>query len=204
MDQIDALDAWRRTRDPQSAGPAAPPSGPLSREQHLDAERRAAALLRERTAVLAALDRQLSGTGLPAAPRTARVVVAHRGAWFRDRLTSCLAEHGVLAAASVEDGADAVGAAVVEQPDVLLLEDRLPSVTGLDVVAAVRQLAPRAVVAVQVLSAGDGQRYLDAGAHAVFPRSVNPAQVGLALAQRLFETAADEQPRTPAQRAPGR
>lgn len=203
MDQIDALDAWRRTRDPQ-ARPAVGTAG-LSREQHLDAERRTAALQRERSAVLAALDRQLLGTGRLTAPSAARVLVAHRGAWFRDRLTTSLAEHGVLAAASLEDGADAIGAAVVEQPDVLLVEDRLPSVTGLDVVAAVHQLAPRALLAVQVLSTGEGQRFLDAGAHAVFSRSVSPAQVGLALARRLFEPGrADGEPRTPAQRTPGR
>ena len=56
----------------------------------------------------------------------------HRQAWFRGKVASGLQAGGVAVEADLENGADALGAVVAEQPDFLLVEDKLPMVSGLD------------------------------------------------------------------------
>ncbi|MDP9460653.1 MAG: hypothetical protein M3Q22_10525 [Actinomycetota bacterium] len=82
------------------------------------------------------------------------------------------AEHGFEVLGLLCDGADAIGTAVAEQPDVLFVEDRLPSASGLEVLRAVRRLAPNTVLALHLLGDGDISRYIDAGARSVSTRRV--------------------------------
>ena len=83
------------------------------------------------------------------------------------------------------DGADGLAAVVLEQPDVLVLEARLPSLPGIDVVRTVHELAPRTLVAVQAESSAEVERLLDAGAAAVFSPTVPPAAVCQDVAERF-------------------
>lgn len=171
-DQITALNAWRGLRDPALAPPR--PSGFGAREHRQDAGRVAAARERERRALLAALDRQLRAHGLPGGHRGPRVVLAHRDRWSRGALSSALEAEGCELVAALDDGADAVGTAVAEQPDVLLVEERLPTVPVEEVLQVCRALLPAAVLAVEARSGESTGRLLDAGAHAVVSRAVGP------------------------------
>jgi CheY-like chemotaxis protein len=173
--QVEAIDAWnqaQRSEDDAAEGV------PLTRELRLDLARRTEARRREQQAVHARAEQQLreSGGVLGDRART-RAVLAHRNAWLRDSVAARLEEHGVAVVGVFDDGADAVGTVVVEQPDLVLVEDRLPTLSGIDVVRRVRRFAPQAVVGVQCLD-GDGIRALaDAGAQAVFTRRVTPLDI---------------------------
>lgn len=176
LDQLAAVAAW------QAAVRSLPPVEATSREERLDAARREAALQRERAALVAraALHLEQDGPVRPV-PVPVRAVLAHRDPWLRDRVGSCLQELGVRVAGSFDDGADAAGTVVAEQPDVLLVEDRLPTLTGLQVVERARAFAPRTLVGVQVDGPVDVAALTDAGARAVFARRVPPRDVAAQL-----------------------
>jgi CheY-like chemotaxis protein len=118
-------------------------------------------------------------------------VVAHRNPWLRDTVAKRLGDEGIDVVGLFEDGADCAGTLVAEQPDLLLVEDRLPTMSGLEVVLRARQFAPRTVVGAQALDAGSVAALFDAGATAVFARRVPPADM---IAQLLAHLAAADQP----------
>lgn len=187
LDQLQALERWSRTRDPAAPGAAATvqPSA-VSREQRLDHDRRRQARWRERSALLATLDRQLSGRCPigPAVPLV-RAVVAHRAPWFQDRLAACLQSQGVRVLAVLDDGADALGVTVVEQPDLLLVQEQMPHLSGLEILAASTVLAPRTLLAVQSAQPEHAAALEAAGAGLVVAATVRPADVALRLLARL-------------------
>jgi DNA-binding NarL/FixJ family response regulator len=98
-----------------------------------------------------------------------------------------LAELGIKVVAQLDNGADGVGALVAEQPDLLLVEDALPQVTGMQMLAATRRYAPHTRTAMQVPYDDGLAPALDAGAAAVFTRRTPPADIALQLA-RLVAT----------------
>ncbi len=114
-------------------------------------------------------------------------VVTHRHAWFVDKVALLLAEQGVTVLACTDNGAEALGAVVAEQPDVLLVEDALPQVTGMQILAAKRRYAPRTMTAIQVPYEDGLIAAFDAGAVAVFTRRIPPADISGELA-RLVAT----------------
>ncbi len=106
-----------------------------------------------------------------------RAVVAHRSVWFTEKVVSALFECGVDVVARSENGAQAVGIAVAEQPDLLLVEDALPMMAGEAVVREVLALAPGILVAAQVAHDDGVSRMLEAGARAAYARRVPPCDV---------------------------
>ena len=173
--QLAAIDAWHRAR---RAGDEAASTVSMTREMRLDVNRRLEARRREQEALLARADAQLrqSGDVLAGRVRT-RAVLAHRNAWLRETVAARLQQRGVEVVGLFADGAEVAGTVVVEQPELVLVEDRLPTLSGVDVVRRVRQFAPEAVVGAQVLD-GDGIRALvEAGAQAVFTRRIPPAEI---------------------------
>ena len=158
----------------------------LSREQRMDLERLARARDAERETMVACTQRALAGIGAPLLGSVPpRAVLAHRHPWFRDKVRDGLLAAGVTIVAEVEDGAQACGAVLAEQPDILLLEELLPSFTGKDVVRRVRALTPGTCIGVQVHDAGHIGDLMDAGADTVFQRVVPPADVVLELTRHL-------------------
>jgi DNA-binding NarL/FixJ family response regulator len=113
------------------------------------------------------------------------VVLAHRSQWFLAKVTSALEAAGLTVVARLSNGADAVGVAVAEQPDLLPVEDNLCIVTGEEVVREVRRFSPHTAVAAQVPYGDSVGRLLDAGAVSVFTRQVPPADVAHALLQQM-------------------
>lgn len=151
-----------------------------SREDRMDAQRRLEGLRRTQEALLAR-----SGTAHAPPEDRPRAVLVHRNAWLRDKLTLHLAELGVQVLAEAEDGAEGLGISIAEQPDVVLLEDRLPSLPAVELVAGVREFVPGALVAAHVEHQEDVPALVEAGAAAVFSRRVPPADMADELAGLL-------------------
>lgn len=160
----------------------------MTREMRLDAARRLESRKREQQAVLNRAARHLEASGKVLSSRPpVRAVLAHRNAWLRDKVAAGLRAAGVEIVGDFEDGADAAGTIVVEQPDLVLVEDRLPTLPGLEVVRRVRRYAPRSVVGAQVMDGGGVGQALDAGAQAVFTRRTPPADIATELLRCLAE-----------------
>lgn len=188
LDQIDALEQWRRTRDPGRAAELADLPARPTREQRLDAQRRHSAREREGSALHACLDRQRrESRPSPARPRA---VLAHRQPWFLDRLTAALRQRGVDVVAVLDDGADALGTAIAEQPDLLLVEGLLPNLGGLELVRAASAGTRRTRLGVQVAHSEAVRSHLEAGADLVFTPSTRPLDVAL----RLLDLLPDPEP----------
>jgi hypothetical protein len=171
-DQQEGLAAWHRETTRRLA---LDPETEIDREAQMDARRHLAGLQRTRSAVMAMQSRR--DRGLAATGDEPRAVVVHRDEWMRKRITAELAQLGVQVIGEGEDGAIAVAMAVVEQPELLVIEDRLPWVTPLEVVSEVHRFAPRTVVAVQLEDTSDAAGLLDAGAAAVVGRMTHPAEL---------------------------
>ena len=178
-DQLHAIEAWHRAR--RLAAETAELRG-MTREMRLDLNRRQQARRREQEALLARAAQQLSlGSELLASSRRPRAVLVHRREWVRNRVAEELEVSGVRVVALLDNGADAVGLTVVEQPDLLLVEDALPMRSGPEVIREISAYSQRTRIAAHV----DGDRTAagvrDAGAEAVLPRLAAPAEIAQGL-----------------------
>ena len=181
--QLAAVDAWNLAR---RAAEAEMGTGTLTREMRLDLSRRMDARRREHAALVARAEQHLrEGGGALSAAARRRAVLAHRNAWLRDSVATRLVDLGVEVVGAFDDGADAAGTVVVEQPDLVLVEDRLPTVSGLELVQRIRAFSPSTVVGVQCLDEGGVQRFVSAGAEPVFTRRISPADMAEHLVGRL-------------------
>jgi CheY-like chemotaxis protein len=153
-----------------------------SRETRMDMDRRMDVLRRQQEAVIARAHEQLHGTGelLPSTARR-RVVLAHRNEWYLDRVSAVLRDHGAHVVARLDNGADAIGVALCEQPDVVLVEDTLAMVPGEQVVRELRALCPSTRIVAQCAYGDRVGALLEAGAAAAFARKVPPADVAEAM-----------------------
>ena len=174
LDQLRGIEAWTRKHRPTHLLLDAA----LSREARSDIARRQEVVERERQALTDWTAHQLRENTHPlrsfAVPRA---VIVHRNAWFKGKLTTGLAAGGITVVADLENGADGVGVVVAEQPDLLLLEHKLPMVTGLDVTRAVRCYAPSTVVVAQVTDEWEVGPFLEAGATTAYTRRIPPADI---------------------------
>ena len=173
--QLRGLDAWHRAhRLPPSAGG-------LSREARLDEARLRDVREREATALherAAAALRDGFAFGAGAVPRA---VVAHRNAWLREKVRTALQHLDVETVACTDDGAEASAAIVLEQPDLVFVEDHLPTVSGVELIARTRQWAPDAFTGAHALGQEGMSPLLDAGARATFSRRIPPADIAREL-----------------------
>lgn len=179
-EQLDALQRWH---DHRRGHPDFVETPGMNRELRLDLVRREMVRDRQHQALLARLaDRFAAGERLQR--RTpVRAVIAHRHAWVRGKIAIELGRQGVQVLAELDDGADAVGVSVAEQPDLLLVEQALPTMTGVEVLQAVRAFSPRTRLAAQ----GEGGQQLAAlvaaGAAAAFTRRSTPTEMARDLLQ---------------------
>jgi CheY-like chemotaxis protein len=170
--QLDGINVWHRQRRAQELAALSA----RTREQRLDRTRRMAVLCEEHRAIVAATEAQLRASRL-LLPQTPRAVVAHRDDWFAGKLCERLEAFGVTVVGSPHNGAEAVGVVVAEQPDLVLVEDVLPMLSGADVVREVLTCAPRTLVAALVAHDDGVGPMIEAGALAAFVRRVPPADV---------------------------
>ena len=182
LDQVRAIDAWvqaHSARDDEAVST-------LSREDRLDQARRRDVVSRQRQAIEDWTERELrAGGDLQQSVAASRAVIAHRHAWLSAKVTAGLQAGGVTVVAELDNGAEALGVVVAEQPDLLLVGDKLAMVSGLDLCRAVRSWSPRTLVAVQVAEDWQVGPFLDAGAASVFTRRIPPADIAAQLAEAL-------------------
>lgn len=150
----------------------------------MDSARRMEVLRREHQAVVARAHEQLRATGdvLRAGAGAGRVVLAHRSEWFVDRVAAALAGRGLDVVARLDNGADAVGLTLCEQPDLVLVEDALAMVPGEEVVRELVGLCPRTQIVAQCAYGDRVGPLLEAGATAVYTRQIPPADVAAGIA----------------------
>ena len=181
--QLASLDAWHAARHVVEEAVAVRAQ---SREQRMDLARRLEVVRAEHAAIVRRTDEALRASVEALVRLTGpRVLLAHRNPWLLDKLTAALTESGCEVVGSVADGAEAVGAVVAEQPDLLLVEDVLPRLSGVDVIREVRAYCPHTLIAAQVGYDDAIGAVLDAGAAAAFTRQVPPADVARSLVDLL-------------------
>ena len=173
--QLQGIDRFNRARRTAAEAAAATTR---SRELRMDASRQLEVVRRQHEALISRAHEQLRLSGaLLRGSAERRTVLAHRNEWFLEKLARSLAEGGITVVARLDNGADAIGLAVAEQPDLLLVEDSLAMVSGEQVVREVRQYSPDTLIAAQVDHGGRVGAFLDAGAVSVFTRQVTPGEV---------------------------
>ena len=177
QDQLAAIDAWNAARRAAEQAVDTELAAVPSREARLDLTRRLDVVRRQHQALVSRTEQQLREGTRASGTATPRAVIVHRNDWFRSKLASALAAGAVEVVAILDNGADAVGVAVAEQPDLLLVEDRLPMVHGDDVLRQVLAYSPGTVAAAQVSSEEGAPVLLEAGARVAFPRRVPPGEV---------------------------
>jgi CheY-like chemotaxis protein len=170
--QLRAVSEWHRLF--AEPGPAIPGQ---SREARLDDARRRDIADREREALHTWADAALRADFRFGAGGIPRAVVAHRNEWLRAKVSAGLVERGVEVVASTDDGAQACAAVVLEQPDLVFVEDLLPTISGIELIRRTRLLAPDALVGGHALGQSGMPPLLDAGARAVFSRRIPPAEI---------------------------
>jgi DNA-binding NarL/FixJ family response regulator len=74
--------------------------------------------------------------------RPVRVVLVEDNEVFREALETLLALHEIEIVASLADGSEVVGVCAVLEPDVVVLDYRLPGLDGVEVASAVRHACP--------------------------------------------------------------
>jgi len=153
-----------------------------TREMRMDTARRMEVLRRQHDAVISRAHAQLrvSGEALRS-PAPWRAVIACRSSWFTDKVSRVLTRAAVDVVTHLDNGADAIGVVVAEQPDLLLVEDALLMVTGEEVVRESRTYSPGTRIGAQVAHGGRVGALLDAGADAVVTRQVPPFDVAQQL-----------------------
>jgi CheY-like chemotaxis protein len=173
--QLHAVARFHRARHMREEAAAA---AARSRELRMDAARSMDVLRRQHQAVVAHAHEQLRASGqLLCTTAERRVVVAHRNEWLVGKVVRGLEERGVQVVARTDNGADAVGLVVAEQPDLVLVEDTLAMLPGVDVIREVRRFSPETVVVAQAAHGDRVGQLLDAGATTVFTRSIPPQEL---------------------------
>ncbi|MCU1599731.1 MAG: Response regulator receiver domain [Frankiales bacterium] len=183
QDQLEGMRAWHaelRVQLAQDTDTLA-----ATREARMDARRRLDALKRAQQALLKRADDTVRMTQDVLTGRSTEALLVHRNPWMRDKLEAGLRESGLAVVVQCDDGADGLGTAIAQQPDLLLVEDRLPSLTGLELVRSARVFLPHTTIAAQVEDERSVADLLDAGASAVFTRRVPPAVLAEQVAAYL-------------------
>lgn len=174
--QLTAIDDWNAARRMRETVLAAC----VSRQDKEAARLEVGVLDRTHQAIAARAATQLAQQAGPLVSTAPTAVIAHRHTWFADKVTTLLQSRGVAVLECTDNGADALGAVISEQPDVVLAGDRLAMMPGEVLMSETRLFAPRAWRAVQT---GDAQQAAvwRPDVHAVFVRQQPPADVVEAL-----------------------
>lgn len=182
--QLAALDAWHARRRVQEEAAAV---GERSREQRLDLSRRMDVIREQHRAIVARTDAHLRAGAGVLRRHGPRVLLVHRNSWLTDKVGQALGTRGAQVIAQLTNGAEAVGVALVEQPDLVLVEDMLPMLSGQEVVREVLRYSTRSLIVAHVAHDDGIAAMLRAGAVAAFPRRAAPVDLAdglLALLER--------------------
>jgi DNA-binding NarL/FixJ family response regulator len=130
-----------------------------------------------------------------------RVLVADDHAMLREALVDLLVQAGFEVAGEAADGADAVALAKQLEPDVVLMDLRMPGLGGLDATRLIRDACPatQVVLLTAFESPALQQQAEEAGCFAYLVKGAPPGAIRLALDQAL---AGRRSPLPPAGSAP--
>lgn len=149
-----------------------------SREQRMDATRAGDVAACVHAALVERTGLGLTGAGQPLCwPSPPRAVLAVRHEWFRDMMSAALVKRGIEVVAQPDNGAEALGIVIAEQPDLLLTQDKMAMLSGLELVQLVRQCAPATLSVGQVSYADEIGPMIDAGAVTACTRRMTPNDV---------------------------
>lgn len=163
--QLRAIAAFHHARAIAAWATAA---GARSRNMRQQDARRLEVLRRQHEAVVRRAHEQLGLTGVARRERPPRrVVLAHPRQSLLDEIGRALEEQGLAVVGQVDNGADAVGIVLVEQPDVVLVGDPLAMVDAVDVVRQVREYSPGTLVVARAAEQAQVAALSLAGATAV-------------------------------------
>lgn len=175
--EVEAVDAWiraRRHREHTLHVQA------RSREARMIATREIEALDCTHEAIKRQCDAGLEVELEPLRTAGPTAVIAHRHAWFLDKLSLLLAERGIEVLVATDNGAQALGAVIAGQPDLLLVSDRIAMICGRVLLAETRRYAPGARLAAQAADAQEADA-LHAAADMVLLRQHAPDVIADAL-----------------------
>ncbi len=113
-----------------------------------------------------------------------RVLICDDHALFRRGLTMVLAsEEGIEVAGEAEDGADAVAKAEELVPDVVLMDVRMPRVTGIEATRAIADSVPTARILMLTVSDEEDDLYeaIKAGANGYLLKEISIEEVAGAI-----------------------
>ena len=108
-----------------------------------------------------------------------RIIVIDDHTLFREGLQSLLSRHGIEVVASVSDGHEGIRLAQELQPDIVLLDMRMPGMSGLEVLKQFRHLKFEAPV-VMLTTSGDERDLVEAlrnGAKGYLLKDMEPDNV---------------------------
>ncbi|MGH7505598.1 MAG: response regulator, partial [Longimicrobiales bacterium] len=116
--------------------------------------------------------------------RAIRIVIADDHGVVREGIRHILEDiAGVTVVAEAENGTEALALVEKHAPDVIVLDITMPGLSGLEVAARVRELAP--ATRILVLSMHDHAEYVlgavRAGAHGYILKSAGPAEIRQAV-----------------------
>jgi DNA-binding NarL/FixJ family response regulator len=116
-----------------------------------------------------------------------RVLVADDHAMLREALVELLAQAGFEVAGEAADGADAVALAKQLEPDVVLMDLRMPVLGGLDATRLIRDACPatQVVLVTAFESPALQQQAEEAGCFAYLVKGAPPGTIRLALDQAV-------------------
>jgi DNA-binding NarL/FixJ family response regulator len=116
-----------------------------------------------------------------------RVLVADDHAMLREALVELLAQAGYEVAGEAADGADAVALARQLEPDVVLMDLRMPVLGGLDATRLIRDACPatQVVLLTAFESPALQQQAEEAGCFAYLVKGAPPGTIRLALDQAV-------------------
>src|SRR5690349_20333933 len=113
-----------------------------------------------------------------------RVLIADDHALFRRGLNMVLeSESGIIVVAEAEDGEDAVAKAAEFAPDVVLMDVRMPKVSGIEATRAIHEVVPTAKILMLTVSDEEDDLYeaIKAGANGYLLKEISVEEVASAI-----------------------
>jgi DNA-binding NarL/FixJ family response regulator len=130
-----------------------------------------------------------SAPSSPAATRTVRVILADDESLFIDVLLAMLErEERVEVVGRARDGLEALRLAASTQPDIVLMDLRMPRLNGIEATRRLREEFPS--VKVLIVSGSDSPTDIESARRAGAAGYVKKDRVGTDLTETMFEVAA--------------
>src|SRR2546427_3724296 len=126
----------------------------------------------------------MADAGIPPTAEPIRVLIADDHALFRRGLNMVLeSEEGIEVVAEAEDGEDAVAKAEEFAPDVVLMDVRMPRVSGIEATRTIRDVIPTARILMLTVSDEEDDLYeaIKAGANGYLLKEISIEEVADAI-----------------------